>query len=444
MRHVAASILFALIINTCMASRINAQQASTAPTQKRASDDVNEDLPLWLRFSGEYRVRLEGVDGVGFRSSGSDAFVLGRLRLNTTLAPSSWLKIQLQGQDAQVVARNIKPDAAPFEDTFDLRQAYVEIGNPEARTLGLRVGRQELVFGEQRLVGHVSWANAARSFDAVRATVRSSKVRVDAFASSVVNVREGEFNKRSDANNFHGVYAVVTALGAKATIEPYAFWRVARGQRTEAGITSPLDFKTIGVRWVGKFASGVDYGVETAGQTGSLGSDEIGAWSGHWVLGYVVPGVPYAPRLVTEYNYASGDANPADGRRGTFDQLYPTGHDKYGLADQVGWKNVHHARTGVEFKPSPRMSTAAFYHSWWLADTHDGLYNAAGALVARVASGAAGRHVGQEASFQGVYNLNNLVQFGGGVARVFPGTFLKNATPGRPYNFSYLTVTYQF
>src|SRR5688572_1409875 len=80
------------------------------------------------------------------------------------------------------------------------------------------------------------------------------------------------------------------------------------------------------------------------------------AWAGHWVLGYTLPTVPSKPRLVAEYNYASGDKDPADGQRGTFDQLYPTPHDKYGLADQVGWRNIHNARAGVEFKPSAKLS----------------------------------------------------------------------------------------
>jgi hypothetical protein len=157
-----------------------------------------------------------------------------------------------------------------------------------------------------------------------------------------------------------------------------------------------------------------------------------------------MPKVKFVPRLVAEYNYASGDANPTDGKRGTFDQLYPTGHDKYGLADQVGWRNLHDARSGVELKASPKLSLSGFYHSWWLADTHDGLYNAAGALVARVARGTAGRHIGQEADFQATFALNNLIQIGGGYAHLFPGTFLKNTTPGKAYDFSYVMVTYLF
>ena len=85
-------------------------------------------------------------------------------------------------------------------------------------------------------------------------------------------------------------------------------------------------------------------------QSGSLGDDSIGAWAGHWQMRESLPGQG-AIKLTAEYNFASGDENPTDGSRGTFDQLYPTGHDKYGLADQVGWRNIHHLRAGVEFSP---------------------------------------------------------------------------------------------
>jgi hypothetical protein len=440
-----------LIVFLLLATNLNAQQAATTPVpaapaqMKRPSDYVNSDLTRWFRFNGEYRTRLEGIGGASFRPNASDAFVLGRLRLNTTFIPASWMKIQLQAQDAQVGAKNTpKPDGPPFEDTFDLRQAYVDFGNVEGGKFALRAGRQELVFGEQRLIGHIAWLNTARSFDGVRGSYRTKDYRVDAFVSSVVNARDGKFNRRADANNLHGIYASFNNFVPKGTIEPYVLWRVARGVKSETGSIGKLDFKTVGFRVAGKLPANFDYGTEIVEQAGAFGSDSLQAWGGHWVLGYSMPNVKFTPRLVAEYNYASGDSNPTDGRRGTFDQLYPTAHDKYGLADQVGWKNVHDTRAGVETKLSKKLAFTGFYHSWWLADTHDGLYNAPGALVVRVPSGTAGKHIGQEADFQAVYALNNLVQIGGGYAHLFPGTFLKNATPGKAYDFSYLMVTYLF
>jgi hypothetical protein len=181
-----------------------------------------------------------------------------------------------------------------------------------------------------------------------------------------------------------------------------------------------------------------------AGQTGAFAADNVRAWAGHWLVGYTIAGARYKPRLVAEYNYASGDEDPRDGRRETFDQLYPTGHDKYGLADQVGWRNIHHLRSGIEFKPRAKWLVTGSYHSWWLASARDALYSASGAAIARSADGSAGRRVGQEADLQAIYTLSRQVQVGGGLAHIFPGTFLKKTTPGKPFTFPYLMFSYAF
>ena len=110
--------------------------------------------------------------------------------------------------------------------------------------------------------------------------------------------------------------------------------------------------------------------------------------------------------------------------------MYPTPHDKTGLADQVGWKNIHHVRGGLELKPTAKLSASTSYHSWWLANTHDGLYGVSGALVAKVANGSAGRHVGQELDAQATYPLSPQIQIAPGFAHIFPGTFLNKSHAG--------------
>src|SRR5205814_9055285 len=111
---------------------------------------------------------------------------------------------------------------------------------------------------------------------------------------------------------------------------------------------------TRGLRMAGPLPAIFDYTAEAALQTGSGGPDSISAWASHSVIGETSDGASLKPRLFAEFNRASGDANAKDGTRGTFDQLYPTGHDKYGLADQIGWRNINHVRTGVELKPTSK------------------------------------------------------------------------------------------
>jgi len=119
-----------------------------------------------------------------------------------------------------------------------------------------------------------------------------------------------------------------------------------------------------------------------------VGSDSIAAWAGHALIGRTKPIGTRTYRAFGEYNYASGDDTPADGIRGAFDRLYPTPHDKYGLADQVGWKNIHHLRTGMELRLRPKLALGGGYHSFWLASGTDALYSAGSAVIARIPAGA--------------------------------------------------------
>src|SRR5262245_33497734 len=193
--------LFTAALSAQTTSTTAPAKAPTPPPTHLLSDDLNTNLPEWLHLNGEYRSRFEGLGGLGFKPNTDDAFLLGRLRLNMRVSATSWMRFQVQAQDSQAMWRNAKPDAPPYEDAFDLRQGYVEFGNSDNSAVTLKVGRQELFFGEMRLIGHLNWTNVARTFDATRLTIKHGKYKVDAFASSVVNAREARFDKSSGGND---------------------------------------------------------------------------------------------------------------------------------------------------------------------------------------------------------------------------------------------------
>ena len=101
---------------------------------------------------------------------------------------------------------------APFRDQLDVRFAHVDVGNFEKSRFAFRGGRQELVFGDQRLVGHGNWLNTARSFDAVRGVFRHKKLRVDGFAASVVAIEMDDVNRSGFGNYFYGADAPLAVL----------------------------------------------------------------------------------------------------------------------------------------------------------------------------------------------------------------------------------------
>src|SRR5438876_913535 len=236
---------YLLLAIACATNLVAWAETPPKDADKNVSDVVNEKMPRWLRFSAEYRIRLEGFTGGGFKRDNDDAYVLSRLRLTMKIQPTSWLKFMVQGQDAHVFGKNQHPVAPPFQDTMDLRQAFVEIGDAEKKPVYLRAGRQELAFGEERLVGNADWLNTARSFDAVRGGWRHDGYSVDLFAASVVKPHDGQFNESTPGNYFYGVYGSLGKLAPQAKVEPYFFWRRSPFQLTETGSRGTLGFATV-------------------------------------------------------------------------------------------------------------------------------------------------------------------------------------------------------
>jgi hypothetical protein len=432
-------VLLALVSLSAPAS---AQTPPASPSaQQPPTAFANITLPSWMRMGVEHRGRLEGFTGAGFADNREDLYWLNRVRVTAKFSIKPWLSAAVQAQDARVEGRNAATTGAPFRDQLDLRLAHADVGNLDRSRFAVRAGRQELVFGDQRLVGHGNWLNTARSFDAVRAVFRHKQLRIDGFAASVVAIQMDDVNRSGAGNYLYGADAPLAVLPFAGVLEPYVFVRTAEKLATETGAIGDLTSSTAGVRMVGKLSPRTDYNLEAAVQRGSLGSDTISASAGHAVVGRTIPMGSKIYRAFGEYNFASGDDTPGDGDRGTFDQLYPTGHDKYGLADQVAWKNIHHLRTGLEARPHAKLSLAGSYHSFWLASATDALYNAGGAVLARIPAGASDRHVGHELDIQATYTPSPRIQLHGGYAHIFTGAFLKEATPGRSYSAPYLMVT---
>lgn len=413
-----------------------------SPPPQTPSDELNSHLPSWLRFSGQIRLRGAGAIDESFGSEDA-SYLLTRLRLNMQVIPASWISFYFQGQDAHIIGAKKTPSLPPLQqDTMDLRLGYVAFGG-ETNPVNVRVGRQELAFGEERLIGPADWLNTPRSFDAASATVRIDGIRLDAFAGSVVKIHDGQFNETTPGNYIYGLYSSLSKLVPRAKLEPYFFWRRQSGLTIQPGTLGITNFGTLGFRFVGKSLVNGDYDVEMAKQAGSLEPETVAAWAGHWLIGYTLAGMRFSPRFVAEFNYATGN-NSKDGRVGTFNQLFPSGHNLYGLTDQIGWQNIQHVRTGVELKAHPDWTVSTKYNAYWLADSHDALYNVFSTAIASSPSGSAGRFVGQELDFIISHKYKAGPILSGGFGHLFPGTFLQAVTPGKSYSFPYAQVMYPF
>ncbi|MCB9383960.1 MAG: alginate export family protein [Bryobacterales bacterium] len=414
-----------------------------AAIDKPVSAYVTPALPSWLSLSGELRFRFEGRQGNGFRKGNDDGYGLFRTRVNIGVKAKPWLEFFFQGQDSR--APGHKNANGVFRDPFDVRQAYVKIGGGGESAVTVTAGRQLLLYGDQRLIGPLDWTNTSRTWDAVKLELRPSKdAKFDVFASSVVqNDPTGRINHHQDGANLHGVYGSIKKVIPKSTIEPFAMWQTNPLVVNELNFRGDLDRYTSGVRVWGKGLGAWDYNVAIVNQWGNVAGAKIGAWGSYAEVGYSIA-APWKPRAYAEYTFGSGDSNPNDNKIGGFNDLYPTAHLWYGYNDLVGWRNLKNVRLGLDLKPYRNLGVKLDYHSFWLANRNDGLYNVAGVrTVAAPAGGAASTKIGDEVDATFTIPVSKTITIGGGVGHMFTGAFLKQNTPGSGNTFTFLFTSFK-
>jgi hypothetical protein len=409
----------------------------------RPASRLDDRLPGWVRFGVEERLRIEGFCGGGPNRKDS-GYTLLRQRYQLNIEPVSWLKLVAQAQDARSFFQQ-PPYGPPNQSRWDLKLAYAEIGDPEEQWYSLRVGRQLLNFNNT-ILADSQWRNQGRSYDAVVLNLHFDRVRAGVFAASVVNPLASGLSHHLEGNNIYGIYGNVDGIVPASSFEPFVLWRVAPAVAVEGAgnlRTGRLDEKAVGLRFKGRALGELDYSLEVIAERGSAGPDNLTAYGATGGAGYRFDHLPWHPRYFAQADYASGDKDPTDGHRGTFDTMYPTAHDRFGIMDQFAWQNIVAVRSGVTVEPHRRWSVTGQYLDFWLASESDALYNSSGIVVWRDLNGRSGRHIGEEIDVYSWYELNRHVNIGGGFGHIFPGGFLANAKAVPTYNYTYFGVNFK-
>jgi hypothetical protein len=422
-------------------------QPVDAPTASGRQDSTqsSDGLPKWIGLGAQYRGRVEATRGLATVGGRDDSYYLNRLRLDTTLTPSPWLRGFLQLQDARVFGYGTGQAPRSHANSVDLRQGYVEVRRRSRAAVTLRVGRQELSYLDQRLIGTSDWSNTARSFDGARVIVApAAGITVDGFAVRVVRIEPGRFDRWRTDEQVFGAAVTSDRMRSKSSVAAFLFAKISDVVEGESGVRGDAAIYTLGTRAAGTLPRGLDYGVEVALQRGHAAGDRQSSWAGHYRAGWLIPvGAPMRPRLTAEMNHASGDRDPRDGRRGTFDQFFPTNHSKYGIADQVGWRNMREVAVGLELYPVRAFKLLVDVHRFDLSTIADGLYNAAG--VRTVLNRAAdSRDVGREVDLQGTFTLGKAWTLSAGVSCLLPGRYLEQSSVARTMWTPYLMWTAKF
>ena len=309
----------------------------------------------------------------------------------------------------------------------------------------LRAGRQELLFGSQRLVSPLEWANTRRTFQGFRGMWQGETVTADLFWVQPIVPNRAELDSVDNNQNFAGVYTT-TKLKNNAELDLYYFLLDDTNRLTQQGIVrGQTTANTIGSRYWQVFDNGILVEGEGGMQLGSVAGQNLIAGYASGGVGYNWKDAPLSPTFWAYYDYASGDEDPNLGTAHTFNQLFPFGHNYLGWADLVGRQNIHDFNLHMFLYPTKWMTVWLQYHRFWLDSPKDALYNAGGVAYRRDATGAAGTDVGHEVDAIVNFHVTKHSDVMTGYSHLFGGDFLqRTAGPNAAVDSSFFFVQYSY
>lgn len=409
---------------------------------------------IYLSLGGQVRERYEFFNNNTFGAGvqDDDGYLLSRFFLHADLHVTDHFRVFAQGKSSLADFRDGGPRASDADEA-DIEQLFFDVkfdlptGDKDNSTL--RVGRQNLIYGAQRLISPLDWTNVRRTFEGVKSCNVMGSHTLDLFLVRPVLIDKEELNDGDGDQAFAGIYDTIAlpdvwGKAANTKLEAYV---LALYQNTNATRAIDVDTYTLGLRFSSQ-PKPWDIDVELDYQFGSSGSGDISAYSAAIEGGYTFD-CPLTPRVYLGFDYASGDDDASDPDKGTFNQLFPLGHAYFGYIDVVGRQNIIDVHPGLQltllkdksYAKSVKLRTD--YHFFWRAEESDALYNAAGA-VARAAGGSDQTYVGSELDLLLDWQVDRHLSFYAGYSHFFAGDFLEATGPSDDIDFFYVAGQYTF
>jgi len=335
---------------------------------------LNASGDVYLSFGGDLRYQYfyEKNGSWGEDPRDNDGYVLGRYLLHADFHAGKYFRtfLQIQGSTADGKLNPGPVDSNPLE----VHQAFADLNfaNTADNRLVLRVGRQELSYGSQRLVALREGPNNRQSFDAVKLIAATANYSADFFYSHYVVASEDIFDDDSSPERqFWGSYLVANKVPLVKNIDLYYLgYQRVNAQFYDGSGTEKRH--SVGTRLWGKYGN-LRYDAEAVYQFGSLGENDISAWTASLNTGYRFSTLILHPEIGMKCEIISGDKRSGDGQLETFNPLFPRGA-YFGLASVIGPSNLVDLHPSLNFELSDKIDWIIDYDVFWRYSSNDGIY----------------------------------------------------------------------
>ena len=337
-----------------------------------------------LDVGGQYRLQYKHEIGMGNAASGPgerrfedtefDLF-LNRMRLYGNWQMTDQTRVYVEGIYADTTTDNGQYRPRITDDNFgDILNGFFEHSIDDG-VWTARIGRQEMLFGAQRLISPLDWANTRRTFEGAMLLYEDGPWSIDTFYTAFVPPRANEFDKADWQQPVYGSYAVYTA-SPNNTLDLYY---IGYDNRHRGEIVADFSLHTFGSRLFRTFENNwmfeTEGGVQLGRQSG-LGKDQRAGFATVGV-GRKAPEHEWQPQLWGYFDYASGNDGGDDFTR--FNQLFPWGHRYLGFIDAVARSNIQSPNILLTAKPPKTDWELLCWYFYFRADQAGDIVPALGA-----------------------------------------------------------------
>ncbi|RZO62537.1 MAG: hypothetical protein EVA89_08900 [Sandaracinaceae bacterium] len=435
--------LATLLLALCTASAAHAQ---TPERGTRTEQNVIREGELWLspilRVRERGEVRLSNYEyQLGLDEPVVDDF--DRFRVEHRVwagADARWRMFR-----AVLVLRDARRfgETGELASSTDLFQAFGEVAFDEG---WLRVGRQEIRWGHQRLIGAAPWG-AGISFDAVRGRVDLGGLSFDAFGAWLLNqptfVSSSLPPQEHPGRLLFGLRAQAVVSPA-LVLEPTVLYRYdgyagaglgGLGGLAGVGAVDP-HLGTGAIRAHGVHG-GFFYDVEAMAQIGEKveAGDIHLAFAGAGWAGYRFAGA-LGFELRGGGSFGTGPGDDVD----LFDNLFPANHARYGIIDYASLANMGSAFLRVRVAPQgTKLAVWLDAHGFALPESQGPWRGQNGRLLGQ--SAANGEHLlGLELDLVANWRPSPAISVQGGYSVFLPGPAAENLGHDELSQFFYLML----
>ena len=397
----------------------------------------------YISFGNEIRFQyfLSKNEQWGDAPYDSDGYVLTRWLAHSDLHVGKNFRTFVQLQSSLA---NSRIDPNPVENNpLELHQAFVDIKPiiTENSILTFRIGRQELMYGSQRLISVRDGPNNRQLFDALRAIYSSSNCRTDVFYSHYVVAKPNVFDDSHSKNvRLWGVYHVREKLPIIENIDLYYLGLIRRNAIFNDGKGKELRH-SMGTRvWNSK--GDWKFDIEGLYQFGKFAGKRISAWTTSINTSYKFNFITFKPEVGLKTAIISGDNQKGNNILHTFNPLFPRGA-YFGLAALIGPANLVDVHPSASLELSEKIKFEIDYDLFWRHSKHDGLY-AANVFLVYPDGNSSETKIGNQLTSAVIYTPAGFIYFRGEFVFFNAGPYLKEVGSGEDILFTGITIQVKF